>query len=151
MAYNIEFLDAKDQSHAESLGFAFDFNIPVSVDIARYPSYKIDAYRLEFGDWWYYYLKDGSLYVQHPSKKIIGNLVYTFTYIFGPDAVPVIREDNKTIENVVIEHWMAGIFGNRLKSLQRFILRTSGSTCFMVCRWFLIIIQKHLERLPTNY
>ena len=139
MPYDIEFLSAETEAEAIGLGFSFDSSLPLTIDISLYESWRVDAYRLEFGEWWYYYRKDGTLYLRHPSKIVIGRLVYTFTYVFDLDAFPVLREDGKTTDRVINERWLNGIFGNRKASLNRLDLAqrphvvswyANGLTCY---------------------
>ena len=125
MSYDIEFLEAGTPQQVVDLGFIFDSTKPLRVNTAFYPK-QPDVYRLEYGDWWYYYRQDGTLYLKHPAKRVIGNLVYTFTYVFDEDAIPVERADGKAFDRVINEHWLAGVYGNRLTTLQELSVEFMG-------------------------
>ena len=66
------------------------------------------------------YRHDRSLYVRYPSRALIGNLVYTLTYVFDLDGFPVLREDGRDSDQVINEHWMTGTtWGKRLENLRQ--------------------------------
>ena len=115
MPYYIELLEAQSELHARQLGVTFERGLPVWVDPDLYARNQPDNYRLELGEWWTYYRKDGSLYLRHPSRTVIGRLVYTLTFVWEEDASPCAPERERAIN----ERWLANAYwGNRPQSLR---------------------------------
>ena len=85
------------------------------LDNAPFPTYGI-----VFDDYQHDYRHDRSLYVRYPSKDLIGNLIYTLTYVFDLNGFPVLREDDRDTDQVINEHWMANTtWGKRLENLRQ--------------------------------
>ena len=113
----MQFIKGSTREEAERSGVIFDSDIPVKVFPVPYDRGQPDTSRLDLEYHRYYFRKDGTLYLRHPSQKVIGDLVYTLTYVFDEDAIPI-QEDERDFDRLVIEKWMVGIFGNRKRSLQ---------------------------------
>ena len=79
------------------------------------------SYGMVLGDYEFAYRHDRTLYIQYPSKTLMGDtLCYTLTFAFDLDGFPVERDDGLTTDEIINQHWMAGTtWGGRLDRLRQ--------------------------------
>ena len=79
------------------------------------------TFGMVFDDYELAYRYDRTLYIRYPSSKLVGDtLRYTLTYVFDLKGFPVLRDDERTTDEVINEHWMtATTWGNRLENLRQ--------------------------------
>ena len=74
-----------------------------------------EDYELAFRD-------DRTLYIRYPSSDLVGNTLMrnTLTYVVDLEGFPVQREDNRSMDQVINEHWMtAASWSRRLDNLRQ--------------------------------
>ena len=114
-------------SNMRARGFVFnDDGIPIAcpAPLSGRELPKGDPYGsfgMVFDDYELAYRHDRTLYIQYPSDNLVSpTLRYTLTYVFDLEGFPVLREDGRSIDEVINEHWMANTtWGNRLNNLRQ--------------------------------
>ena len=74
-----------------------------------------EDYELAFRD-------DRTLYIRYPSSDLVGNTLMrnTLTYVVDLEGFPVQREDGRTMDQVINEHWLsAASWSGRLDKLRQ--------------------------------
>ena len=79
------------------------------------------TFGMVFEDYELAYRYDRTLYIRYPSSVLVGDtLQYTLTYAFDLKGFPVLRDDNRTTDEVINEHWMtATTWSSRLDNLRQ--------------------------------
>ena len=78
------------------------------------------TFGMVFEDYELAYRYDRTLYIRYPSSQLVGDtLRYTLTYVFDLEGFPVLRDDGRTTDEVINEHWMTSTtWGSRLNKLR---------------------------------
>ena len=79
------------------------------------------TFGMVFDDYELAYRYDRTLYIRYPSSRLVGStLQYTLTYVLDLQGFPVLRDDGRTTDEVINEHWMtATTWGSRLDNLRQ--------------------------------